>query len=123
MENIVGIGRVEHGGGGWRAGAQRSRWTSRGACSRAPAPGGPPGANVHDLVIAQLMEGRYVNINGDPLPAGTPHDEFKMMPVHIKLLIREERLPKLLVECGNSRTAHRDSPGDANGAGAGGTRY
>jgi hypothetical protein len=67
-----------------------------------PAPGGPPGANARDLLIEQLMEGRYVDNNGDPLPAGAPHDEFKMMPVHMRLTIREERLPKLLVECGNS---------------------
>ncbi len=47
---------------------------------------------------------------GQPLPASEPeypyvkhpYAEFKMMPIRMSLVMDERRLPKLLVECGNS---------------------
>lgn len=57
----------------------------------------------------QLIESRYVDKNGRPLPYETdypyakhPYAEFKMMPIRMNLVMDQRRLPKLLVECANS---------------------
>jgi len=49
------------------------------------------------------LQGRYVDKNDRPLPAGRPHPfaEFKMMPVCMKLVVDQRRIPDLLAECAN----------------------
>lgn len=53
---------------------------------------------------AELYQNRYVDQTGAPLAADAapPFAEFKMMPVHMVLVIDQKKIPKLLVECGNS---------------------
>ena len=57
----------------------------------------------------RLIENRYVDEKGKPLPsipeypyAKHPYAEFKMMPIRMNLVMDQRRLPKLLVECANS---------------------
>ena len=75
-------------------------------------PGGPgaePGGKAASA-DAQFLDYRYVDDKGQPLPASDPEypyvkqpfAEFKMMPIRMSLVMDERRLPKLLVECGNS---------------------
>ena len=61
----------------------------------APAPGGAAGADADS--------GRYVDGDGKRL-AGTAAQtqEFKRMPVFLKLAIDQREIPRLLVECANS---------------------
>jgi hypothetical protein len=48
-------------------------------------------------------EGRYVGADGKPLPGGTAaKEQFKRMPVFMRLKMDQRELPKLLVECANS---------------------
>lgn len=56
-----------------------------------------------------LIEGRYVDDKGKPLPYDIefpytkhPYAEFKMMPIRMNLVMDQRRLPELLVECANS---------------------
>jgi hypothetical protein len=62
--------------------------------------GGPMVAGAAD----NLLEGRYVDSNFNPLSASAqqPYAEFKMMPVRMQLLVQQQKIPKLLVECANS---------------------
>ena len=49
------------------------------------------------------MEDRYVDDSGRPLKANeSPYPEFKMMPVHMKLIMDQSKVPDLLVQCANS---------------------
>ena len=58
----------------------------------------------------KLVDNRYVDDKGQPLPASQakypyarhPFAEFKMMPVRMSLVMDARKLPRLLVECGNS---------------------
>ncbi|MDY0167955.1 MAG: hypothetical protein RBS80_15510 [Thermoguttaceae bacterium] len=57
--------------------------------------------------VVNLMDGRYVDENGQPLSAyqfenQPPYAEFKMMMVHMDLFMHQRRIPKLLVDCANS---------------------
>ncbi len=54
--------------------------------------------------VQQLNNFRYVDQNGKPLSADTkpPFAEFKMMPVYMKLVVSQMKIPNLLVECANS---------------------
>jgi len=81
-----------------------------------PGPGGMgamPGATADgaadDPVKRQLIQNRYVDDKEQPLPyepqfpyAKHPYAEFKMMPIHMSLVMDQRHLPKLLVECANS---------------------
>jgi hypothetical protein len=51
-----------------------------------------------------LGEGRYVDADGQPLADGQAHPfaEFRLMPIHLVLVMKQTSLPKLLVECANS---------------------
>lgn len=56
-----------------------------------------------------LFDARYVDEMGQPVPveaqypyAKHPYAEFKMMPIHMTLLMDQRRLPKFLVDCANS---------------------
>ncbi len=76
----------------------------------APAPAGATSASGEDRNRQELVEGRYVDDKGEPLSydaqspyyAKHPYKEFKMMPIRMKLVMDQRRLPKLLVECANS---------------------
>lgn len=52
----------------------------------------------------QLLTGRYVDANGEPLEAEAahPYAEFKMMPIYMRLRVDQRRIPRLLAECANS---------------------
>jgi hypothetical protein len=68
------------------------------------------GTSSEEQERRQLIENRYLDDKGMPLPLDTssplyarhPFAEFKIMPVFMKLAIDQQRLPKLLVECANS---------------------
>jgi hypothetical protein len=51
-----------------------------------------------------LRNFRYVDQNGYPLPynATPPFKQFKMIPVHMLLVIDQRELPRLLANCANS---------------------
>ncbi len=97
-----GRGQGASGGGGGGA-------PSRGAGGRGGGPRGPEGETTLDQ-SSKGLDGRYVDANGSPLPydanqpyaANHPYAEFKMMPIHMSLVMDERRLPDLLVECANS---------------------
>ena len=77
----------------------------------------------------ELDNGRYVSADGNPLPAPDMSAQFKLMPIRMRLIIDERRLPDLLVACANSAlpvevrqvqfnasaTADRPSSGRAGG--------
>jgi hypothetical protein len=69
-----------------------------GANAGAPAPG------AMTKEIKELLDNRYVNEKGKPLAAGVrgPFPQYKMMPIHMRLLMSQDRLSHLLMECANS---------------------
>jgi hypothetical protein len=75
-----------------------------------PSAAGPGGTAATDEQDRQkLIESRYVGDKGQPLSydpeypyAKHPYAEFKMMPIHMRLVMDQRRLQKLLVECANS---------------------
>ena len=86
----------------------------------APATAPPPSANRGQAQYlgassgpgTSLLAGRYVNNNGKPLvnPSKQPNDEFRMMPIDLRVIIEQKEIPRLLVECANSKHAHRRRP-------------
>ena len=82
---------------------QRARNASR------RMPGMDPGAGSTGQADRDLFTDRYVDEKGQPLAVEAeypyvkhPYAEFKMMPIHMSLLMDQRSLPKLLVECANS---------------------
>jgi hypothetical protein len=84
-----------------------------GGGSESPAPdtgeaegagGGAPAAGVMTKELKELLDSRYVNEKGKPLPIGArgPFPQYKMMPVHMRLQIGQDRIGNLLMECANS---------------------
>jgi hypothetical protein len=69
----------------------------------APAPGAEGAAGL-DAISKNLLDHRYMDDKGKPLPAGAahPYPEFKMMPVRLKLVMQQMQIPKLLAQCANS---------------------
>ena len=67
------------------------------------AAGNDPAA-ASDPLAKKLLDGRYVDDKGKPLPFGAPQPfpEFKMMPIRMKLLIEQSRIPHLIVNAANS---------------------
>ncbi|MEN6407206.1 MAG: hypothetical protein ABFC77_12130 [Thermoguttaceae bacterium] len=70
---------------------------------------GGPGEAGEGRERQTLMDFRYVDDKGQALPsipdypfANHPNKEFKMLPIHMSLVMDQRRLPKLLVECANS---------------------
>jgi len=51
-----------------------------------------------------LLEKRYVDTNFNLLAANAPppYAEFNMVPVRMQLVVQQQKIPKLLVECANS---------------------
>ena len=68
-----------------------------------PAPSALPTGKLTGREL-QLLTNRYVDNNGEPLPAEAahPYAEFKMMPIYMRLRIDQRRIPRLLAECANS---------------------
>jgi hypothetical protein len=51
----------------------------------------------------ELLNGRYLSDTGAPLgPGETPYGEFKLMFVRLKLVIDQQKIPELLVNCANA---------------------
>jgi hypothetical protein len=50
------------------------------------------------------LAGRYVDDKGQPLadPAQQPFNEFRMMPITLKVIIEQKEIPRFLAECANS---------------------
>lgn len=70
---------------------------------------GTAGGSGDEQARRTLVENRYVDDKGKPLPydveypyAKHPYAEFKMMPIRMDLVMDQRHLPKLLVECANS---------------------
>ncbi len=49
-----------------------------------------------------LLANRYVDAAGKLLDAPDPNQEFRMMPIDMKVIIEQKDIPRLLVECANS---------------------
>jgi len=52
----------------------------------------------------EILEGRYVNEDGKPLPAtaAPPFKEFNLIPVQMIVLVDQRRIADLLAQCANS---------------------
>jgi len=64
--------------------------------------GGPE--TGEDAERAELLDGRFVDENGNPLGADQehPYAEFKMMPIRLQLVMDQRKIRRLLAECANS---------------------
>ena len=53
---------------------------------------------------SSLLAGRYVDNSGKPLadPTQDPNQEFRMMPVNLRVVMEQRAIPRLLIECANS---------------------
>jgi hypothetical protein len=81
---------------------------------------------------SSLLAGRYVDNSGKPLadPTQQPNQEFRMMPVNLRVVMEQKALPRLLVECANSNMridvravrilAEKPPAFDVNGSSTGG---
>jgi hypothetical protein len=78
-----------------------------------PAMTGPsgmlPGGSSEGPSEKDLFVDRYVDDKGQPLEVQSEYPyvnpkppEFKLMPIHLSLVMDQRRLPRLLVECANS---------------------
>lgn len=77
---------------------------AKGEAAPAPAEGAPQPVFSEDAEAARAPdEGRYVGADGKALPSGVAaKEQFKRMPVFLRLKMDQRELPKLLVECANS---------------------
>ena len=75
-----------------------------------PRAGGELGGRSTNSGEQSLVESRYLDEKGQPLPASEseypyakhPFREYKMMPIRMSLWMDQRRVPMLLVECANS---------------------
>ncbi|MDR0610238.1 MAG: hypothetical protein LBG58_09030 [Planctomycetaceae bacterium] len=65
--------------------------------------GGITVARTEEDVIAIKMNNRYVDDKAKPLKAGekSPFDQFKRMPICLRLIVDQRRIPEILVNCAN----------------------
>jgi hypothetical protein len=65
--------------------------------------GGITVARTEEDVIAIKMNNRYVDDKAKPLKAGdkAPFDQFKRMPICLRLIVDQRRIPEILVNCAN----------------------
>lgn len=79
-----------------------------GASAYGAQPGATAAMSLNDQWRLKLIDHRYVDRDGKPLPVGAegrvehPFDQFKMMPVRMVLMMDQRRIPRLLVKCANS---------------------
>ena len=68
-----------------------------------------------DAAAMKLKDDRYVDDKGRPLKAGDklPFPEFKMMPIYMRLVVDQRKVPLLLVRCA-TRTCPSRSSGSAS---------
>ena len=54
--------------------------------------------------VVLRLAGRYVDDKGKPLADAhqQPYNEFRMMPINLKVVIEQREIPRLLAECANS---------------------
>jgi hypothetical protein len=123
-------------GAGRRPGAATPAPFAAGGAAAHPAPH-HPGDPAHHGAEEQgsPLADRYVDDSGNPLAenAKHPYAEFKMMPINLRLVIHQKKIPKLLTECANSNMpivvrGVRFRPGhgeviSAGGAAAGGAGH
>ena len=66
--------------------------------------GAAPASGSMTKELKELLDSRYVNEKGKPLPIGArgPFPQYKMMPVHMRLQMSQDRVGNLLMECANS---------------------
>jgi len=59
---------------------------------------------AEELADVELLANRYVDEKGQPLGAGAknPFPQFNVMPIRMKLVIDQTKIPKILAECANS---------------------
>lgn len=75
-----------------------------------------------------LEDGRYVSADGRPLASpSSDNKEFKLMPIRMRLIMDQRRLPDLLVACANSRLPVdvqrvQYRPSESRSSGGGGRR-
>ena len=64
----------------------------------------PVAGQRSDAAAKEALDDRYVNDSGQSLKASdaSPYDEFKMMPIYMKLIMDQSKVPELLVQCANS---------------------
>jgi len=66
-------------------------------------PESAPTVPAGDATDEELGEGRYVNEQGKPVPAAQAESgEFKLMPILMKLVMDQRKIPDLLINCANS---------------------
>ncbi len=105
-ENQVFAG--SEGGGAAPAAATGQPAVGQSAPGRAPGTAGmhAPGMFSGAATTAGVspLAGRYVDNAGKPLddPTQQPNQEFRMMPIDMRLIIEQKDIPKLLTECANS---------------------
>lgn len=65
--------------------------------------GGGASALTENDILMKILFGRYLDGENKPLPAETapPFAEFNKMPVCMKLVVDQRRIPELLVNCAN----------------------
>lgn len=79
------------------AGAAAGEAAAAAAAAAQPEPAAAEG------VVPAIDEGRYVDAEGKKLPAGqAAQQQFKRMPVYLRLTIDQRQIHKLLTECANS---------------------
>lgn len=139
-----GMGGMPGGGGAGGPGAGGPGAGGPGAGGAGgPSAGGPGGgatggmgggqnadADPNAQIDAELKENRFVDAKGKPLGASekAPFAEFNMMPVRLKLLVDQDKIPHLLANCANSpltievRRVQINPEGGGAGGGKGNSR-
>ncbi len=86
-------------GGEMGMGARESIWREGWGRGEGMMSTGPP---TEEMVGERLMRRRYVDFNGDPLAAVLQSfAEFKLMPVHIVVIMDQQKMPDFLVSLAN----------------------
>jgi len=64
-----------------------------------------PAREDEDSPARKILTGRYLNGRGRPMGPGEKHPfpEFKMMPVHLAVLIHQAEIPRFLALCASSK--------------------
>lgn len=66
-------------------------------------PGIPAGPPSEQRIAEVLRTGRYVDMEGDPLAADSqPYPELNLLPVHLAVVMDQQRLPNFLAHLANS---------------------
>lgn len=68
------------------------------------APGAQGGGKSEESALEAILNGRYLDAKDAPLAASAspPYAEFNRMPVVLRLVVDQRRIPDILVNCANS---------------------